>query len=216
MSGSECPEGQGQPGDPSFDPLQRALQASVNRATTGIVILDPEGVPQHHNQFTETLMRLHPEFEVEAGQIRLDDPKQHQQLRWLLRKCAEQGEVQNMIARRDPEAEPMFVSIEPVPWGETCPPCGCIVLIRSPKATGTLEPKRLAALFGLSGRESELVAALADGRSLEDFADATDRSIHTVRTQLKSIYRKTGTQRQADLVRLVLTSTAFLLPPEAL
>jgi DNA-binding CsgD family transcriptional regulator len=194
------------------EPLARALRASVDRVTTGIVITDPEGVPQHWNAFTEELLKRHREFRILDDQIQLADAKEHQQLRWLMRKCAEHGEPQHMISRSKASGDPLFFAVEPLPWDDDGP-YACLVLIRSPSATGTLEPKRLAALFGLSQRESELVAALADGRGLDEFALETERSIHTVRTQLKSIYRKTSTQRQSDLVRLVLTSTAFLHHP---
>ena len=195
------------------EPLERALRASMDRVTTGIVITDPEGVPQHWNAFTEELLKRHRDFRILSDQIQLADAKEHQQLRWLMRKCAEHGEPQHMISRSKTRGDPLFFAVEPLPWEQDDGPYACLVLIRSPSSTGTLEPKRVAALLGLSQRESELVAALADGRGLEEFALETERSIHTVRTQLKSIYRKTLTQRQSDLVRLVLTSTAFLYRP---
>jgi len=195
------------------DPLGRALRASVDRVTTGIVITDPDGVPQHSNRFMEEMLRLHRELRVLDDQVQLADPKEHQQLRWLMRKCAEHGEPQHMSSRSKSTGELLFIAVEPLPWEKEGGPWACLLLIRSPAATGTLDPVRLAMLFGLSQRESELVAALADGRGLDEFADETERSIHTVRTQLKSIYRKTGTQRQSDLVRLILTSTGFLHRP---
>jgi DNA-binding CsgD family transcriptional regulator len=194
-------------------PLERALRASVDRVTTGIVITDPDGVPQHWNEFMEELLKLHREFRILADQIQVADAKEHQQLRWLMRKCAEHGESQHMVCRCKGAVDPLFIAVEALPWEQEEGPFACLLLIRSPAATGTLDPVRLASLFELSTRESELVAALADGRGLDEFAGETERSIHTVRTQLKSIYRKTGTQRQADLVRLVLTSTAFLHRP---
>ena len=64
----------------------------------------------------------------------------------------------------------------------------------------------IARLFGLTLAESRLTALLADGNSLEQAAEALGISRHTARNQLKSIFQKTETHRQGELVRLVLTS----------
>ena len=61
--------------------------------------------------------------------------------------------------------------------------------------------------FGFTGAEARVALAIADGDSLRDFADRAGVSIHTVRAQLGAIFAKTGTRRQADLVRLLLEST---------
>ncbi len=55
--------------------------------------------------------------------------------------------------------------------------------------------------YGLTVAEQQLVAALASGRSLGGHARSTGRSIHTVRSQLKCVFRKTGTHSQALLIR---------------
>ncbi|MBF0179908.1 MAG: PAS domain-containing protein [Magnetococcales bacterium] len=60
-------------------------------------------------------------------------------------------------------------------------------------------------LYGLTGAECHLAGELANGRDLDEVARARGISMHTVRNQLKSIFSKTGVNRQVDLVRLVLT-----------
>jgi DNA-binding CsgD family transcriptional regulator len=62
--------------------------------------------------------------------------------------------------------------------------------------------------LGLSAAEAELSALLAQGLSLEDAATRRGLSIHTVRSQLKVIFGKTGASSQAQLVRMVLTGPA--------
>lgn len=63
---------------------------------------------------------------------------------------------------------------------------------------------RLRADFGLTPAESRLAAALADGACLADAAERFGTTRATVRSQLKSIFCKTGVSRQTELVRLVL------------
>jgi DNA-binding CsgD family transcriptional regulator len=66
----------------------------------------------------------------------------------------------------------------------------------------------LRAAFGLTQTEALLAVALCRGDSLAGHAAARGISIHTVRTQLRSLLGKTRTERQADLVGL-LSGLAF-------
>ncbi len=56
----------------------------------------------------------------------------------------------------------------------------------------------------LSPREMKLAFGLAAGLSLQDMARQGDFSIHTVRNQVKSAMRATGTRSQSQLISLVL------------
>lgn len=62
-------------------------------------------------------------------------------------------------------------------------------------------------LYGLSPAETRLACLIAHGESLADAAKALRIREHTARSYLKQIFIKTDTNRQADLVRLMLTST---------
>ena len=57
--------------------------------------------------------------------------------------------------------------------------------------------------FGLSGAEARLARAICHGDSVEEYARDQGLRLPTVRTQLSSIFNKTGTLRQAALVRLI-------------
>lgn len=60
----------------------------------------------------------------------------------------------------------------------------------------------LSTLYGLTRKETNVVNALLQGMSLEDYCAANFVTANTSRTHLKSVYRKTGTNRQSELVRL--------------
>lgn len=62
----------------------------------------------------------------------------------------------------------------------------------------------ISGLFDLSPAEARVAAALADGRSIEGCAADFRVSPETVRKQVRSIMGKTGTNRQVDLVRLLI------------
>ncbi|WP_298951600.1 helix-turn-helix transcriptional regulator [uncultured Methylobacterium sp.] len=59
---------------------------------------------------------------------------------------------------------------------------------------------RLQTLFGLTTAEAFLAGAIASGRSLHAHARDRGVAISTVRTQLRSLFAKTETRRQGELV----------------
>ena len=75
------------------------------------------------------------------------------------------------------------------------------VLPRQPGAT--VEPAYLEALFDLTPAEARVTIALQGGESAQAVAQSRRVSIETVRSQVRSIYTKTGANTRAELARLV-------------
>lgn len=64
-------------------------------------------------------------------------------------------------------------------------------------------PEILQTLFDLSPAEARVAAHLAEGQSVQAIAEKLAIQPNTVRVQLKSVFSKTGTSRQAELVSLL-------------
>lgn len=64
-------------------------------------------------------------------------------------------------------------------------------------------PELLRALFDLTPAEARIASLLIDGQSVDEISKLQSVSLNTVRTQLKSVFMKTGVDRQVDLVRLL-------------
>lgn len=60
-----------------------------------------------------------------------------------------------------------------------------------------------AAIYRLTAAETRALDGLLSGQSVDQIARAANRSRETIRSQLKTLYLKTGTNGQADLMRLV-------------
>ena len=58
--------------------------------------------------------------------------------------------------------------------------------------------------FGLTPAEARLVLRIVAGDSLRSSAAALGIGYETARTTLKSVFHKTGTRRQAELVIVVI------------
>lgn len=65
--------------------------------------------------------------------------------------------------------------------------------------------RQLMQWFGFTAAEARLARELAAGSSVEAFAQTYSVSVATVRTQLRGALQKSGSARQQDLIRLLLT-----------
>jgi pimeloyl-ACP methyl ester carboxylesterase/DNA-binding CsgD family transcriptional regulator len=63
----------------------------------------------------------------------------------------------------------------------------------------------LKSAFDLTATEAGIMRALAESQSLREIAASRDRSVETVRAQLRSVLSKTETHTQAELVRLTFS-----------
>ena len=83
-------------------------------------------------------------------------------------------------------------------WGARAP--AAILLFRDPARAAVPTRAAIAEAYGLSPAESRLVALLVEGLGLTEAAARAGISLNTAKSQLRSIFLRTGFSRQADLV----------------
>ena len=105
---------------------------------------------------------------------------------------ADRNLVVSVIPAEDQATEPQDVA--------------AIVYLFDPKADRSGQLQVVCTLFGLWPVEARLVCLLSEGKTLQETAEAMRIKDQTARTYLKQIFLKTGTRRQADLVRVMLSS----------
>ncbi|MBU1424443.1 MAG: alpha/beta hydrolase [Gammaproteobacteria bacterium] len=88
------------------------------------------------------------------------------------------------------------------------------IFIASASVKQRIANSALQTIFGLSPAEARLAALLASGVSLNQAADQSCISKNTAKVQLKSVFSKIGVNRQAELVKLILTSPAVFNPAD--
>ena len=86
-----------------------------------------------------------------------------------------------------------------------------VIMIHDPDRPRVEGGELVRRQFALSPQEADLVCAIADGSSLDEFARRSNRTLEAVRSQLKRVFRKTGTSRQSELVKLVLSGPACMV-----
>jgi DNA-binding CsgD family transcriptional regulator len=81
--------------------------------------------------------------------------------------------------------------------------CQAMIVLIDPDAGPRPPEATLRSVFRLSEAEARLGVQLASGESLETLADRLGIAKETSRTQLKSIFAKTGVHRQTELVAML-------------
>ena len=118
-----------------------------------------------------------------------------------------------MAVRRGISSPPYVVALMPVSAaGRIFQRHGAAVLalVSDPGWEPDLSSRRLQRVFGWTEAEAEVAREIAAGTSLRDVAERRGVGVETVRTQLKSVFRKAGVSSQAGLVRLLTNAAATL------
>lgn len=74
-----------------------------------------------------------------------------------------------------------------------------------------INSEALTGLYGLTGKEAITATLVASGMGLSDVAAQMAVSVNTVKTHLRSVYDKTGLNRQAQLISLLGKSSVRLV-----
>lgn len=104
---------------------------------------------------------------------------------------------------------PIRLFIAPLPpsaKGErTCPTVA--IFVTALEWYSAPEPLVFEELLGLTPAEARLAAALASGKSIQEYTRESGVMVSTTRTHIKRMYSKLGVTRQGDLMRILLSLT---------
>ena len=130
----------------------------------------------------------------------------------VLRPGAGQASRHQLLRRASGEP-PLHVVFDVLPLslspgiGWSAPTPRLAVFLIDSRKTYVIDEQLLQSSFGLTLAEANVLRLLAEGVPIGRVATARGSTIGTVRTQISTIMSKTGTHRQADLIRLALTAS---------
>lgn len=116
-----------------------------------------------------------------------------------------------IIDRPDREGR-LLVDIKPFPFRGLSPRdqrVGLAVILLDLDQRVLVDEELLQDAYSLTASEARVCSLLANGENVENVSEKLDISPNTARTHIKRIFGKTGSSRQAELVRLLM-STARL------
>ncbi|AWN44586.1 LuxR family transcriptional regulator [Methylobacterium durans] len=125
-----------------------------------------------------------------------------------LGKTRVQFDNENWILVEREGGRPLIMHAAPLPQEGDGGPHTLLVLVDLEGAP-TANRAALERVFGLTPAEGRLAALLAAGATTAEAAEAQGLSVATIRAQLGSIFAKTHTRRQAELVMLIMRLSAL-------
>lgn len=118
------------------------------------------------------------------------------------------------VARRQ-QAVPLVVSVIPATIPEALDPlCGgpfALLILQDMTRQRVSRATQLQIIYRLTPAEMRLAEALLENDTVESYALKSNVSRNTVRTHLASLFAKTGTKRQAELIRSLLASQPHVI-----
>ncbi|AZT85611.1 hypothetical protein EHN06_19800 [Marinobacter sp. NP-4(2019)] len=146
-----------------------------------------------------------------GGRVRINNREHHRTLHQSIQRSLQAGSSHTMMLNDHGTARSVSLMVCPadvVRESNQQDASVVTLFISNPEINNLVNESTVAELYGLSEAEASLTRHLIEGLSLSDMAERRGVSEHTVRSQFKSIFRKTDTSRQAELVSLILSGLA--------
>ena len=182
--------------------LSAELLTLFDLLNVGVVVLDR----QHRAAFVsapgEAVIADCDEIGMQEDRFRLTRKNCQQWLDDLLARAPRDFDgdriAGNLFLRGGRGETPLLLSVMPLPRVELF-----ALLLIEPRQAATAAVEA-ASLYRFTNAEKRLLGELCLGRSLSEIGDESTRSSNTLRSQLRSMFRKTGTKRQGELIARML------------
>lgn len=201
-------------------------ESMLDHLGLGCVLLDGSGHVLHMNPIVEKLIKHASGISVSEQKLKVSDRQVQRQLdqaidKMTLARDLDCDDVQGEIMRLGHADVCMLgLLVQPTPVrayyrGKEAP---CVIVyvseiypnISLEQPAHARSVQRISSLFDLTRQEATLSLLLAFGASLVEAATKMDIGESAARNYSKKIYSKMGISGQADLVRVMLRSLAFL------
>jgi DNA-binding CsgD family transcriptional regulator/PAS domain-containing protein len=186
---------------------------------TGVIMAAADGRVLGANPAAEAMLRAGDGLGTQQGLISAGAHALTIRLRAMIRAVADSrasgtAGPNSLLLERPSGAGPYVIVILPLPREHrimtTVARADVILLVTDP-ARASATPAALLTALGLTTAEARVALALAGGERLEVIAEEHGVALSTVRSQLLAIFRKTGCNRQVDLIRFLDSITALRL-----
>ena len=194
------------------------METVLESGGVGLALVGADGGIILTNAVADAVLNAGRGLKVTRGRLSADNRADHDLLAARIKDCAEKQGPQErheawppLAIEQDGSEHPITVLVRPgPPFAPLTAPLirTAIVVLRDAARRDFVQPAALERLFHLTPAEARLASLLANGVSVEDAAAQLGVTRNTIRTQLQAVFAKTRTNRQGDLIRLILSTTA--------
>jgi DNA-binding CsgD family transcriptional regulator/PAS domain-containing protein len=188
-------------------------EAMVDASATPTFLLTWQGRVLHSNPAAESLLREADGLFLQDKFLAATERGSREPLRNLLMNTRlpvpdASGTLTPAVLAldRSPNRRPLQLLASPLTQAHrTKSRADLVLLVTDPDKPVNFPDDALRTLFGFTPAQVDVAVGLLMGYSLEEIASLRGVSVGTVRNQLKAMLSKTGTSRQSDLIRLLMT-----------
>jgi DNA-binding NarL/FixJ family response regulator len=194
------------------------LQQSLERLPTGVILLNASGKVLFVNEAARTLVASRDGLVVDATGLRALRADETRRLRLLICNAAKSSAGSGVspggsmrVTRA--KSSPLEVLVSPLHTAESWylpERIVAAVYVTDPSQRVAAAETTMRQLYGLTDRETDVLAAVTRGQSARQAARELEISYNTIKTHLRHIFLKTETASQADLIRLASRDLANL------
>jgi DNA-binding CsgD family transcriptional regulator len=190
----------------------QTAEDALDRMRRGVLALDEAGRITFANAAARDIAAANDGLSIVQRRLRAADPAVQGRLAVLVgtvvgsRGRALDAAPPPLNVTRPSGRKPYLVLAVPfrgeTPWSSAGHPAA-LCFVTDPEREIDISVARLAALYGFTPTEAEIVLALAKGRSLRAAATARGIGLSTARTHLQRVFDKVGVRSQMALVQVV-------------
>ena len=189
----------------SAEARARGGESVLDQLAHGVLQLSAEGRVLHANRAASAALDARGVLRLERGNLTTPVPGYAARLRALFAQAGHG--IGGFLNIPTPDGKPgMLILATPLPEDSAMKwhvAARVLVLLSSAHERGSTRVALLARANGLTRAETRVVELLAADRSPAEIAKSLGTRVHTVRSQLKSIYLKTGVHGQRELLALL-------------
>jgi len=193
---------------------RRALAEALDRLPRGVLLLDSRLAVKFANVYAGEVLAEGDGLRLERAGLQVAHPGDGANLRDLVAGAAHpvaggpRSAGGYLTVRRPSLRRPLQLLVTPVTPELATVASGravAVVFLVDPERRVELPHEALRQLYGLTSAEARLASVLAEGVGLPEAAAQLGITRETAKSTLHTIFAKTGTRRQAELVRLLLS-----------
>jgi DNA-binding CsgD family transcriptional regulator len=204
-----------------------SLAAALDLLSYSVIIVDAEARILHANRSAERLLSGRDALEGFRGRLRCRYHDQDKVLRKAVHDASRitnlptSARVDRAVVLQKDDGNRLSIQLAPITlgsgWGSVVPGGSAVALFVSDGDAAEARPLvAFAARYGLTRMESRVLTEIITGRGLPHVAETLQIGATTARSHLQKIFLKTGTSKQAELVRLFLGQTVPIAQPRPL
>lgn len=200
-----------------LEKLQAGTAEALDHWTMAVFLVDESGRVLLANRSAEERLKNHDGLILEHGTLRGSTSNETVDLHTAIRESSRPKLLDGICQRtlsvcRASGKRPLSIFVAPSRRRELFFDAkgAAFVFVSDPDRVDAPYSDVLQYLYGLTPAEANVAALLAEGKDVREIADEAAVRENTIRMQLKSIFDKTSTKRQSELVRLILTGPALL------